>query len=137
MAVLYIWAVKRTVAIFFMSIYMLSFSELHQFLRMPVLIQHFVEHRQQDPSISLLAFLNEHYIHQYVHDEDYQRDQQLPFRHSDCCVTYTSICCECPATTVIECAVRTTETKNEFILHDEDNHSLLSVADIFQPPRCA
>src|SRR5687767_6198910 len=116
---------------------MLSFSELHQFLRMPVLIQHFIEHRQKDPSVSLLSFLNEHYIHQYVQDEDYQRDQQLPFRHSDCCVTYTSICCECPGNTVPELPERTTEIKNEFILHDEDNHSLLSVADIFQPPRCA
>jgi hypothetical protein len=116
---------------------MLSFSELHQFLRMPVLIQHFIEHRQEDPSISLLSFLSLHYIHQYVQDEDYQRDQQLPFRHSDCCITYTTICCECPGNAIIEMPARTTEIKNEFILHDEDNHTLLSIADIFQPPRCS
>jgi hypothetical protein len=114
---------------------MLSFSELHQFLRMPVLIQHFVEHRHHDPSISLLSFLSQHYIHQYVKDADYQRDKQLPFRHTECCVTYTTICCECPVNTVLELPARTLETKNEFILHDEDNHSLLAVADIFQPPR--
>jgi hypothetical protein len=72
-----------------------------------------------------------------VKDEDYQRDNQLPFRHSDCCVTNANICCECPVNTVIEWQERTTEIKNEFILHDEDNHSLLAVADIFQPPRCA
>ena len=128
---------KKAIAIFFVSIYMLSFSELHQFLRMPVLIQHFIEHRQQDPSLSLLGFLNLHYIHQYIHDEDYQQDQQLPFRHSDCCVSYTTVCCETPGNTIIELPARTTETKNEFILHNEDNHSLLAVADIFQPPRCA
>jgi hypothetical protein len=129
--------VKKAVAIFFMSIYMLSFSELHQFLRMPVLIQHFIEHRHQDPSISLLSFLNLHYIHQYVKDEDYQRDKQLPFRHTDCCVTYTTICCECPVNSTIEMPERTVETKNEYILHDEDNLSLLAIADIFQPPRRA
>jgi hypothetical protein len=129
--------VKKAVALFFMSIYMLSFSELHQFLKMPVLIQHFVEHQQKDHSISLLDFLNEHYIHQYIHDEDYQRDQQLPFRHSECCVTYATVCCESPVNTTIEFPARITESKNEFILHDEDSHSLLSVADIFQPPRCA
>ena len=128
---------KKAVAIFFMSIYMLSFSELHQFLRMPVLIQHFIEHRHQDPSISLLSFLNLHYIHQYIKDEDYQRDNQLPFRHTDCCVANTTISCECPVNAVIELPVRSIETKNEFVLHDEDNHSLLAVADIFQPPRCA
>jgi len=116
---------------------MLSFSEMHQFLRMPILIQHFIEHRHHDPSISLLSFLNLHYIHQYLQDGDYQRDQQLPFRHSDCCVANANISCECPGNTVIELPVRTSETKNEFILHNEDNHSLLSIADIFQPPRCA
>jgi hypothetical protein len=132
---LYLWRVKKTVAIFFMSIYMLSFSELHQFLRIPILIQHFIEHRHQDPSISLLNFLSLHYIHQYVVDEDYQKDKQLPFRHSDCCITTASITCECPVNTVIELPVRTTETKNEYIISDEESHSLLSVADIFQPPR--
>jgi hypothetical protein len=120
-----------------MSIYMLSFSELHQFLRMPVLIQHFIEHRQKDPSVSLLSFLNEHYIHQYIKDADYQRDNQLPFRDSDCCAVTTALNFECPATTVIELPARTTEIRNEYILHDEESHTLLSVADIFQPPRCA
>lgn len=124
-------------AIFFMSIYMLSFSEMHQFLRIPVLMQHFVEHRHINPSISLLSFLKEHYIHQYVRDADYQRDNQLPFRHSDCCAVTTALNCECPVMTFVELPVRLTEIKNEFILHDEESHSLLSVADIFQPPRCA
>jgi len=110
---------------------------MHQFLRIPVLIQHFVEHRQKDPSISLLAFLNEHYIHQYVRDADYQRDNQLPFRHADCCAITTALSCECPAMTCMELPVRTSEAKPEFILHNEQSHSLLSIADIFQPPRCA
>ena len=128
---------KKAVAIFFLSVYMLSFSEMHQFLRIPVLIQHFIEHRHQDPSISLLSFLSLHYIHQFEMDEDHQRDEQLPFRHADCCAVTTNLSCECPANTVMELPVRTVETKNEFILHNEDSHSLLSVADIFQPPRCA
>jgi hypothetical protein len=104
---------------------------------MPILIQHFVEHRQRDPHISLLAFLNEHYVHQYIRDADYQRDNQLPFRHSDCCAVTTALNCECPASTVIVLPARILETKNEYILHDEESCSLLSVADIFQPPRCA
>jgi hypothetical protein len=118
---------------------MLSFSELHQFLRMPVLIQHFMEHRQKDRSISLLAFLKEHYINQYIRDADYQRDQQLPFRHTDCCVASinANISCECPVNNLVEVPVHTTITSNRFIVHDEDSHSLLSVADIFQPPRHA
>ena len=119
-----------------MGIYMLSFSELHQFLRIPVLIQHFVEHRRQDPSISFLDFLNLHYIHQYIVDEDYQRDNQLPFRHVDYCATNITISWECPSNTFVQLPPRIIETKNKFIVYDEEHHSLLSVADIFQPPRC-
>lgn len=122
-----------------MGIYMLSFSEVHQFLRIPVLVQHFVEHRHQQPHISLLAFLELHYIRQYLKDEDYQRDNQLPFRAADCCILNANSLLngECPYHPVVDVTAHMEETKNEFVLCDEDNHSLLAVADIFQPPRCA
>lgn len=129
-------AVKRLTAILLMSIYMFSFVEFHQFLRIPVLIQHFVEHQQQDPSISFMAFLKLHYVGEIVVDGDYQRDNELPFRETDCCVITNTISCECP-NTIIEIATNTEEINNEFVLNDEDNHSLISVADIFQPPRAA
>jgi hypothetical protein len=129
-------ALKKTVTIFFLSIYMLSFAEFHHFLRIPVLIQHFKEHRQLDPSISFVSFLRLHYVGEIVIDDDYQRDNQLPFREADCCVTTISLSCECPAMD-IEISGNTEEINNEFILYDEDNHSLLSIADIFQPPRAA
>jgi hypothetical protein len=129
--------VKKSIAIFFMGIYMLAFSECHQFLRIPVLVQHYIEHRQWNPDISLLAFLEEHYIHQYIQDADYQRDNQLPFRATESCIASVSAAMtfECPQQPVVTIAAQPVETKNEFILYDEDNHSLLSVADIFQPPR--
>lgn len=119
-----------------MGLYMFSFVEFHQFLRIPALIQHFVEHRQQDPSISFMAFLKLHYAGQIVVDDDYQRDNELPFREADCCIATVAISCECPAGH-IEIARNTEEISKEFVLYDEDNHSLLSVTDIFQPPRIA
>ena len=134
---IYLYGVKKAVAIFFMGIYMLAFAELHQFLRLPILVQHFVEHQQRNPGISLLAFLEEHYVHQYIHDADYQRDNQLPFRDADCCVVTASaaVTFECPQQNIVNVTAQYVEKKNEFVLNDEENHSLLSVADIFQPPR--
>jgi len=122
-----------------MCIYMLSFSEMHQFLRIPVLIQHFIEHRQINPSTSLLAFLKEHYVNQYIRDADYQRDQQLPFRHNDCCEAGMNInvSFEMPVYNLVEAPLHTIITTNRFVVRDEDSHSLLSVADIFQPPKQA
>lgn len=115
---------------------MLAFAEFHHFLRIPVLISHFEEHKQLDPSISFLSFLRLHYVGEIVIDDDYQRDNELPFREADCCVTTTTLSCECPSLT-IEIHETTEEIANEFILYDEDNRSLLSIADIFQPPRMA
>jgi hypothetical protein len=130
---LYLSKVKRVIAFFLVSIYMMSFSELHQFLKLPILVQHFVEHQKKDPSISLLAFLEEHYVHQYIVDDDYQRDKELPFREGDCVVN-NSITCECHHP-VIELPYSSTEVKHEFVWYNEKDKPLVSVADIFQPPR--
>ena len=115
---------------------MLSFAEIHHFLRIPLLIEHFNVHRQLDPSISFFTFLRLHYVGEIVVDDDYQQDQQLPFRDADCCIATITLSCECPLA-AIEIAGQSEVIINHFVLYDEDNHSLLSAADIFQPPRLA
>lgn len=133
----YLSRVKKAVAFLLLSLYMLSFSEFHQFLKMPVLVQHFLEHRQQDRTISFWSFLEEHYIHQYVVDDDYQRDNQLPFRDTDCCIVTLTLSCECPVPQIIAMTGDVEEVQQEFNLYEEKDFSLLQVADIFQPPRLA
>lgn len=127
---------KKVAAIFLLSIYMLSFAEFHHLLRIPFLIAHFEEHQQLDPGISFYSFLKLHYVGEIVVDEDYHRDTQLPFREANYCITTTAISCECPETD-IKISSGKEEISNEFILYDEKKHSLLSAADIFQPPRTA
>ncbi|MCF3107619.1 hypothetical protein LL912_02390 [Niabella sp. CC-SYL272] len=61
-----------------LSVYLVSATEVSQLLKIPILVKHFVDHRQQDPGMTLWAFLKMHYDHP-VKDADYQTDQQLPF----------------------------------------------------------
>lgn len=49
-------------------------------MKLPVLVQHFKEHRQLDGSLSLIGFLSMHYWGKHVDDNDQQRDNQLPFK---------------------------------------------------------
>lgn len=74
-------------AIFFLSIYLVSTTELCELLKMPILIEHFLEYKQQDPEYSLVSFLLVHYsnhLEDHPHDEDYEQDIKLPFMvHSD------------------------------------------------------
>ena len=104
-------------------------------MKIPVFIAHLKEHRQLDPRISIWAFIKLHYLDPIVVDDDYQRDQQLPFRDTDCCaITATNVCELLPLTVDIQPPV---ELSKQFDLYIENNKSRLALFDIFQPPRFA
>lgn len=127
---------KRIAGIFLLAIYMLSFAEFHNLLKVPVLFEHFREHRQLEPSISFFSFIKLHYLDPIVVDDDYQRDQQLPFRgDTHCCMVTGANACECLSLSVeID---KPAEATPEFHLYNEINKPQLISFDIFQPPRCA
>jgi hypothetical protein len=76
---------KRIIALTFLSIYLISTTELHQFLKLPALIEHFSEHQQKDKTITLWKFLCIHYANGNVKDADYDKDSKLPFKTIDNC----------------------------------------------------
>ena len=60
--------------------YLFSATEFKQFFKLNSFIDHFHEHQSLNHSLSLLEFLNIHYGHAHVHDEDYEKDMKLPFK---------------------------------------------------------
>ena len=109
-------------------------TELHQLMKLPVLIEHFMEHRQLNSSITLLDFLKEHYQGHTVMDNDYQRDMQLPFKTADC-LTAISFVFEEPVS--IEFEQQVAEVRKEYNLHKGTFSPSLVQHSIFQPPRQA
>ncbi|MGV3704781.1 MAG: hypothetical protein ACO1NU_05325 [Arcticibacter sp.] len=73
----------RLLAIWFLSVYLISTTELVEFLKFPVLIGHYISHKEKNPDISIVRFLAIHYegnhLENHPEDEDYQEDQRLPF----------------------------------------------------------
>ncbi len=61
-----------------LSVYLVSTTEACQLLKIPILVEHFIEHRKHDLHLTFWAFLKMHYDHP-VKDADYQKDQKLPF----------------------------------------------------------
>lgn len=61
---------------------MLAATSCNQLLKMPALIQHFIEHKTAHKSLNFLEYLHEHYlISQKAHtDHDQDRDMALPFK---------------------------------------------------------
>jgi hypothetical protein len=56
-----------------------------QFLKLPLLIEHFIKHQKQD-GVSLFGFLQDHYSPDH-NDADVPEDEQLPFKN----ITFYSI----------------------------------------------
>lgn len=71
---------KKVVSIFFLAIYLFSTTEAVELLKLPVVFQHYHEHKMLDKDMTFWAFLDMHYMHGSPHDADYNRDMQLPFK---------------------------------------------------------
>jgi hypothetical protein len=76
---------KKLAAISLVLIYAISFTEIHQFLKLPVLWQHYAEHQQNDSSITFLEYLSHHYETHANHDGHDDRHGELPFKDFDHC----------------------------------------------------
>lgn len=80
---------KKWVSILLLSLYLLSTTELNQLLKLPVLIEHYVEHKNLNPEMTLVSFFKMHYDHP-VKDADYKTDRKLPFIiHSTLSLVFT------------------------------------------------
>ncbi|OOQ61741.1 hypothetical protein [Mucilaginibacter pedocola] len=59
-------------------------DELHQLFKLPVLFEHFSEHKQRSNGrVSFVDFLEMHYWGDDMDDNDNDRDMALPFKKAD------------------------------------------------------
>lgn len=72
---------RLTLLTIFTGCFLLSTTELHQFLKLPVLLKHFQVHKKQDNLLSILDFLVLHYSQNHPIDNDDSDDDQLPFKN--------------------------------------------------------
>ena len=74
---------KKLLAIFFLSVYLISTTELSQLLKCPILVEHYFSHKEKSPEFSVIDFLVLHYLGNHLEDhprdEDYEQDLMLPF----------------------------------------------------------
>lgn len=94
---------KRLLAICFLTIYIASATEISQLLRFPLLIEHYFEHKEKKPTMSVVDFLKVQYngdhLQNHPHDYDYDKDQRLPFMMH---TTWYSAVFVCPQIVKIE-----------------------------------
>lgn len=71
---------KKYIPIFLLSIYLISLTELSQLMKLPMLVEHYLEHKEENKNLSVLGFLYIHYAQKNVKDADYEKDMKLPFK---------------------------------------------------------
>jgi hypothetical protein len=72
---------RQFTVILFLTAVLFTATPLQQLFKLPVLVQHYYEHKQIDKNISIIAFLKLHYVEEEEGaDADDKRDQQLPFK---------------------------------------------------------
>lgn len=76
-------AVKtRGVYILFLF-FILQHTALNQLLKLPTLVEHYLEHQQRNHQLGVTDFLCMHYWGTDEDDDDEERDRQLPFKNVD------------------------------------------------------
>ena len=125
---------KKWSAILLFVIYLFTTTEAHQLFKLPVIFEHFKEHRMEDKNISFLEFLDVHYMHGSPKDQDYDRDMQLPFKSSaDCLASVVPV--------VMPDFGNTFEPPQDFFIQNDfvNKNDLFISAEffcsVFQPPR--
>lgn len=74
---------RQAKAIVLLTLYLMVNTELHQMVSLPVLFEHYQEHKHRNSNIDIISFLVQHYSGENRPGED-QHHQQLPFKGDHC-----------------------------------------------------
>lgn len=125
---------RKLIAISLLLLFLFGSTEAYQLLKLPLLVKHFIEHKKENPAISIAMFIRMHYQKKIVVDDDFQKDMQLPFKTNDaCCLLTASTSLPSPIITIE--ILSTPLVKKTITLHKENLIPLQNPQDIFQPPK--
>lgn len=127
--------VKKTVVIAFLCSFLLANTELNQLFKLPTLIEHYLEHKQENNTETFLHYLSQHYAAKinHSHNDNHHDHEKLPFKTDDCSFAHFSHGFVYPLQfTLSEPYV--SETKQNLIFQTNSYVSNF-FGNIWQPPR--
>jgi len=100
---------------------------------MPLLVEHFIEHKHENKDITFYQFLYMHYAMGCVRDADYAKDMKLPFKtHDNCLASIINVYLPSQKV-VITKPVQFIE--NQHFKTQEPSLQSTFLSNIWQPPR--
>lgn len=124
---------KRQFALFFLFTFLLTNTELHQLLRLPVLLAHYQEHLTLNSEIDFIEYILLHYTPGEM-DADFERDQQLPFKGQHTCIEIIWTTAVVPKDTV-DLTTKEIKDSRNYTSYYKEFFTTTSLLSIWQPPR--
>lgn len=121
---------RRLAAIGMLVLHLGLFTEAPELLRLPILVEHYVEHRSRVPEMSFLQFLDMHYKTDVAHDAT---DDELPFKQ--CCRVVTTPIYTTLAELNFNFQAPVPTEQKEFSSTSNSFVPSTGLDEIFQPPR--
>lgn len=128
---------KKSATILLLALYLFSTTELYQILKLPVLIEHYYEHKEITPLLTFADFLSHHYknIADPIDNYDFEQDQKLPFMMNSSFSSAVFVSHDIPSIE-IDNSIVFEESRRFPPTNDPDReHSYLDT--IWQPPKTA
>jgi hypothetical protein len=85
---------KHISASLLLAFYMLSATAILEVAKLPLLVEHYFDHSQEDQQIGFFQYLTLHYGIEDGTDKDAAEDSQLPFQASEYFSTISFVCFE-------------------------------------------
>ncbi|WAC39661.1 hypothetical protein [Pedobacter sp. SL55] len=126
---------KKALHILLLSFYLLSCTELHELTKLPVLFQHYFEHKSLDKDITFLAYLEHHYNDVPHTDNDKERDDQLPFKTHELFASTVISPALPPSFEVIPKKVCQILQKQKILINNDHIPNSAFAGKIWQPPK--
>ncbi len=130
-------SVKKILTYLFVSLYLIGTTELSQLLKIGYFIEHYIEHRNVNENLSLVEFIDIHYVQPTVMDDDYTEDMQLPFKTHNDCHSYSNSSFAVDLKQEISIITPFIEYSANHKAYINPNNISQYLDEIFQPPRIA
>ncbi|MBU4537793.1 MAG: hypothetical protein L6264_09195 [Weeksellaceae bacterium] len=124
---------KRPIIHFFLCIYLLSFTEVKQLLKLPNLVEHYISHTITNKNTTLISFVKMHYLDKQAVDSDYKQDMKLPFKTHEAS-TFMVNPLTIPENFGFDVNIPRTFKEKTLIFSYSPNYASNPLASIFRPP---
>ena len=121
-------------SILLLSAYLLSSTEFSQLLKLPLLLEHFNEHKTWNEGTTLWSFMIMHYTNNDVKYADHDKDMRLPFKSNEGSV-YSILLTFIHIPTLLTLIKPVIIDLNEYNLRENICFNSTYLSNIWQPPK--